>query len=173
MSSGQLQFKVGDKAVYPVYGVAEVVSVEDKSIPPGSAPRTYYVLKILDTDRRVLVPVATADENGLRPPMSEAEIEEIFIILEERTIAFDNQTWNRRYRGFMDKIRTGSVFDAAEVMRDLYCLKVEKSLSFGERKMLETARNLIVKEIAVSRGEDEEKVQAEIEKIFETDEAKE
>ena len=67
----------------------------------------------------------------------------------------------------MDKIKTGSVFDVAEVMRDLYRLQVDKSLSFGEKKMLETARNLVVKEIAVSRSESEENTQAEIEQIFE------
>jgi len=112
--------------------------------------------------------VNNAKNVGLRRPISEEEIEEIFAILKERTIAFDNQTWNRRYRGFMDKIKTGSVFDVAEVMRDLYRLKAEKSLSFGERRMLETARALIVKEIAVTREKSEENVQAEIEEIFET-----
>jgi CarD family transcriptional regulator len=115
-----------------------------------------------------MVPVNNAKSVGLRRPISEEEIEEIFAILRERTIAFDNQTWNRRYRGFMDKIKTGSVFDVAEVMRDLYRLKAEKSLSFGERRMLETARALIVKEIAVTREKSEEKVQAEIEEIFDT-----
>ena len=85
----------------------------------------------------------------------------------EQPVVFDNQTWNRRYRGFMDKIKTGSVFDVAEVMRDLYRLQVEKSLSFGEKKMLETARNLVVKEIAVARSRSEESTQAEIEQIFE------
>src|SRR5688500_19973732 len=70
-----------------------------------------------------MVPIANAGNVGLRPPISEKEILEIFAILRERTVAFDNQTWNRRYRGFMDKIKTGSVFDVAEVMRDLYRLK--------------------------------------------------
>ncbi|HEY6881870.1 MAG TPA: CarD family transcriptional regulator, partial [Polyangiales bacterium] len=128
----------------------------------------FYVLRILDTNRKIMVPVANARSVGLRPPISEKEILEIFAILRERTIAFDNQTWNRRYRGFMDKIKTGSVFDVAEVMRDLYRLKAEKSLSFGERRMLETARSLIVKEIAVARRKTEAKIQAEIEKIFES-----
>ena len=160
----QLQFKVGDKAVYPARGVAEVVSIEEKDI--AGSRQKFYVLKILDTEHKVMVPVANAKNVGLRPPISEAEIREIFSILKERTIAFDNQTWNRRYRGFMDKIKTGSVFDVAEVMRDLYRLKAEKSLSFGERRMLETARGLIVKEIAVARRKSEDKVRAEIEKIF-------
>jgi CarD family transcriptional regulator len=158
-------FKVGDKAVYPAQGVAEVVSIEEKDIAGNR--QKFYVLRILDTDRKIMVPVNNAVNVGLRPPISEQEIREIFEILRERTIAFDNQTWNRRYRGFMDKIKTGSVFDVAEVMRDLYRLKAEKSLSFGERRMLETARSLIVKEIAVARRKTEAKIQAEIEKIFE------
>lgn len=159
-------FKVGDKAVYPAQGVAEVISIEEKDIAGNRLK--FYVLRILDTNRKIMVPVNNAKSVGLRRPISEEEIEEIFAILRERTIAFDNQTWNRRYRGFMDKIKTGSVFDVAEVMRDLYRLKAEKSLSFGERRMLETARALIVKEIAVTRAKSEEKVQAEIEEIFET-----
>ena len=157
-------FKVGDKAVYPAQGVAEVISIEEKDI--AGSRQKFYVLKILDSDRKIMVPVSNAKNVGLRPPISEADIREIFVILKEKTIAFDNQTWNRRYRGFMDKIKTGSVFDVAEVMRDLYRLRAEKSLSFGERKMLETARSLIVKEIAVARRKSEEKIQAEIEKIF-------
>ena len=156
-------FKVGDKAVYPAQGVAEVISIEEKDIAGNRLK--FYVLRILDTNRKIMVPVNNAKSVGLRRPISEEEIEEIFAILRERTIAFDNQTWNRRFRGFMDKIKTGSVFD---VMRDLYRLKAEKSLSFGERRMLETARALIVKEIAVTREKSEEKVQAEIEEIFET-----
>jgi len=159
-------FKVGDKAVYPAQGVAEVISIEEKDIAGNRLK--FYVLRILDTNRKIMVPVNNAKSVGLRRPISEEEIEEIFAILRERTIAFDNQTWNRRYRGFMDKIKTGSVFDVAEVMRDLYRLKAEKSLSFGERRMLETARALIVKEIAVTREKSEEKIQAEIEEIFET-----
>ena len=158
-------FKVGDKAVYPAQGVAEVVSIEEKDIAGNR--QKFYVLRILDTDRKIMVPVCNARNVGLRPPISETEIREIFEILREKTVAFDNQTWNRRYRGFMDKIKTGSVFDVAEVMRDLYRLKAAKSLSFGERRMLETARALIVKEIAIARRKTEEKIQAEIEKIFE------
>jgi CarD family transcriptional regulator len=159
-------FKVGDKAVYPAQGVAEVISIEEKDIAGNRLK--FYVLRILDTNRKIMVPVNNAKSVGLRRPISEEEIKEIFEILRERTIAFDNQTWNRRYRGFMDKIKTGSVFDVAEVMRDLYRLKAEKSLSFGERRMLETARALIVKEIAVTREKSEENVQAEIEEIFDT-----
>jgi len=157
-------FKVGDKAVYPAQGVAEVISIEEKEIA-GNRQR-FYVLRILDTNRKIMVPVQNARSVGLRPPISEKEVREIFAILRERNIGFDNQTWNRRYRGFMDKIKTGSVYDVAEVMRDLYRLRAEKALSYGERRMLETARALIVKEIAISRGRSEDRIQAEIDKLF-------
>lgn len=158
------EFKVGDKAVYPTQGVAEVVSIEDRDI--AGARQRFYVLRILDTNRKIMVPVKNAQTVGLRQLISEEEISEIFEILRERTVAFDNQTWNRRYRGFMDKIKTGSIYDVAEVMRDLYRLKAEKSLSFGEKDMLEKARALIVKEIAIARRKTEEKILQEIEAIF-------
>ena len=166
MQARKHQFKVGDKAIYPARGVAEIVSIEEKDI--AGSRQKFYVLRLLDTEHRIMVPVANATSVGLRPPISETQIREIFKILKERAIRFDNQTWNRRYRGFMDKIRTGSVFEVAEVMRDLYRLRAEKALSFGERQMLEKARALIVKEIAVARRKSEEKVQEEIEKIFGT-----
>jgi len=158
------EFKVGDKAVYPAQGVAEVISIEERDIA-GTRQR-FYVLKIMNTDRRIMVPVKNAQTVGLRCVISEPEIQEIFEILRERTVAFDNQTWNRRYRGFMDKIQTGSIYDVAEVMRDLYRLKTGKSLSFGEKAMLEKARTLIVKEIAIARSRTETAVLDEIESIF-------
>jgi CarD family transcriptional regulator len=155
MQAGTYDFKVGDKAIYPKQGVTEVVSIEERKI--GSRTMEFYVLKPLDAKNndRIRVAVGPAKKVGL------------FALLEEQPVVFDNQTWNRRYRGFMDKIKTGSVFDVAEVMRDLYRLQVDKSLSFGEKKMLETARNLVVKEIAVARSKSEETTQAEIEQIFE------
>lgn len=159
-----MEFQVGDKAVYPAQGVAEVVSIDEKDI--AGSPQRFYVLRILDTDRKIMVPVSNADAVGLRQVINETEIREIFDILEETTIGFDTQTWNRRYRGFMDKIKTGSIYDVAEVLRDLYRLKTNKQLSFGERRMLDTARSLIVKEIAVARKEGEDKVKEEIEAIF-------
>jgi len=158
------EFQVGDKAVYPAQGVAEVVSIDEREI--AGTPQRFYVLRILDTDRKIMVPVSNADAVGLRQVISEQEIREIFDILEERTIGFDTQTWNRRYRGFMDKIKTGSIYDVAEVLRDLYRLKTSKHLSFGERRMLDTARTLIVKEIAIARERPEEAVKDEIEAIF-------
>ncbi len=157
-------FSVGDKAVYPAQGVAEVICIEEKDI--GGTRQRFYVLRILDTDRKIMVPVCNAASVGLRQVIGEEEIRDIFEILCEQSLPFDNQTWNRRYRGFMDKIKTGSIYDVAEVLRDLYRLKSDKPLSFGERRMLETARALIVKEVAIARGRTEEQIIAEIDALF-------
>ena len=156
------EFTIGDKAVYPSQGVAEVVGIEKKEV--YGKIQNFYVLRGLDTGLRILVPIDKADQVGLRKVAGRAEIEEVMEILRDKEVHVDRQTWNRRYRGFMEKIKTGSLFDVAEVYRDLYRLKSSKVLSFGERKMLDNAKQLIVKELAVARKWTEEKVEAELEK---------
>ena len=91
----------------------------------------------------------------------------MFDILKERDIPPDNQTWNRRYREYMDKIKSGSVYEIAEVLRDLSLLKFEKELSFGERKMLDTAKSLLVKELSLAQKIKEEDVEEELKELFE------
>jgi CarD family transcriptional regulator len=86
--------------------------------------------------------------------------------LRETNVKVDNQTWNRRYREYMEKIKTGSVYEIAEVLRDLVVLKVDKELSFGERKMLDTARNLLLKELTLATSTDELKQEEGIAAIF-------
>lgn len=157
-------FSIGDMAVYPAQGVAEVVGIEEKEIS-GKAMR-FFVLRIVDTDMRIMVPVAKAQEVGLRQIIGDEEIGEVYEILREKEIHVDKQTWNRRYRGFMEKIKTGSLFEVAEVYRDLYRLKFTKTLSFGERRMLDTAKNLIIKELSVARATTENKMEREIEQLF-------
>ena len=157
-----IDFRIGEKAVYPAHGVAEVIGIEKKEI--NTTVCSFYVLKVLATGMQILVPKEKADQVGLRPVATSSEIEEVFDILREKDVHIDKQTWNRRYRGFMEKIKTGSLFDVAEVYRDLYRLKSSKVLSFGERKMLDNAKQLIVKELAVATKWTEDKVEAELEK---------
>ncbi len=159
-----LQFQVGDKAVYPAQGVAEIVGIDEKEIS-GKVHR-FYSLKILDSDMRILVPVDKAEQVGLREVVQEDQIREVYDILKEKEVHIDKQTWNRRYRGFMEKIKTGSLFEVAEVFRDLYRLKTTKTLSFGERRMLDTAKGLIIKELSVAKKTTEGKVERELEKLF-------
>jgi len=157
-------FRPGDMAVYPAQGVAEVMGIEEKEIS-GKAQR-FFVLRIIDSDMRIMVPISKAQEVGLRQVASDDEIKEVYNILRDKEIHVDKQTWNRRYRGFMEKIKTGSLFEVAEVYRDLYRLKSTKTLSFGERRMLDTAKNLIVKELSVARRITESRMEREIELLF-------
>ena len=126
------EFKTGDKAVYPVYGVGTVTSVENKEIMGSTL--TFYTLKFMDTGMKVMVPKNNAKNVGLRPIISENEATNVLDILRDKDVKVDNQTWNRRYREYMEKIRTGSVIEIAEVLRDLYVLKVDKELSYSEKK---------------------------------------
>jgi len=158
------QFAVGDKAVYPVHGVAEVVALEQRDI--GGAPTPVYILKIIDSGLKIMVPTTNAGSVGLRYLITSKQVKEVYSILKSRDIPRDTQTWNRRYREYMEKIKTGSVFEIAEVLRDLCVLRVTKELSFGERKMLETARTLLVKELAIAKGVGEDKIADEIDTIF-------
>jgi CarD family transcriptional regulator len=160
----QPNFEVGDKAVYPVHGVAEVIALEKRNI--GGNQTSVYVLKILETGLTIMVPTANASAVGLRTIISNSDVKDVFNILRSAAATPDSQTWNRRYREYMDKIKTGSVFEIAEVLRDLSRLKGNKELSFGERRMLETARNLLVKELALAKRTSEIKIARELDAIF-------
>ena len=160
----QQTFKRGDKAVYPAHGVAEIQGVETKEISGNK--QTFYILKIHDNGMTIMVPTHNVKAVGMREIIDEEEVDEVYDILKERDITVDNQTWNRRYREYMDKIKTGSVYEVAEVLRDLSLLKFEKELSFGERKMLDTARSLLVKELSIAKACSEEEVFKDIQKIF-------
>ena len=154
------EFVIGDKAVYPSQGVAEVVGIEQKEIS-GRIQR-FYVLRVLESDNRIMVPTDKSGQVGLRRIAGEEEIDEVRQILRDKEVHVDRQTSNRRYRGFMEKIRSGSLFEVAEVFRDLYRLKGMKPLSFGERRMLDTARGLIVQELSVAQEQDENKIEQEL-----------
>lgn len=158
------EFTIGDKAVYPSQGVAEVVGIEQKEI--SGKLQKFYVLRVLESDNRIMVPTDKSSQVGLRRVAGEDEIGEVLQILREKEVHLDRQTWNRRYRGFMEKIRSGSLFEVAEVFRDLYRLKEMKPLSFGERRMLDTARGLIVQEISISQAQDETKVEQQIDRML-------
>ena len=158
------QFTVGDKAVYPVHGVAEVVAVESRSI--GGHATAVYILKIIETGLKIMVPTANAEAVGLREVISAREVTEVFDILRSREVARDTQTWNRRHREYMDKIKTGSVFEIAEVLRDLVRLRESKELSFGERRMMEMAKNLLIRELTVARRSTEKETSVEVDKAL-------
>lgn len=146
-------FTVGDNAVYPGHGVGEVVAVETKEMM--GCKQVFYSIKILETGMKIMVPKNNVKNVGLRPIISQSEASKVLGILQEKNVKIDNQTWNRRYREYMEKIKTGSVYEIAEVLRDLFLLKVDKELSFGERKMLDTARSLLITELSLATTQSE------------------
>ncbi len=157
-------FKVGDLAVYPAHGVGLIEAIEEKEI--GGSTLVFYVMRILENDMKIMIPKNNTETVGLRSIISKKDVERVYSILEEKDIKFTPQTWNRRYREYMERIKTGSIFDLAAVLRDLYILQMDKPLSFGERKMLETAKALLVKELSIARNREEEDIEKGIESIF-------
>ena len=160
----QTTFKVGDKAVYPAHGVGEVTAIENREISGTS--QTFYILRILDNGMKIMIPTTNVRQVGLREVISKDKVDKVFRILKAKDLSVDTTTWNRRYREYMEKIKTGSVFEVAEVLRDLYLLKSDKDLSFCELKLLDQARGLLIRELAVAKNCDEDEVEAEFKRIF-------
>jgi len=159
-----MMFQIGDKAVYPGHGVGVIEAIETKKI--SGRELMFYILRVLDNGMTIMIPRDNAGSVGLRGVIRKLEIPKVLQILKDRDVSVDNQTWNRRYREYMEKINTGSIFEIAEVLRDLYLLRSEKELSFGERKILDTAKNLLVKELAIVRDVKESDILREIRTIF-------
>ncbi len=159
------KFQVGDLAVYPAHGVGRIEAIETKVV--GGEEHDFYIIKVLENDMVIMIPTWNVESVGLRDVISESEIPEIYKVMKQkRETGTDNQTWNRRYREYMDKIKTGSIYEVAEVFRDLSLLKMTKDLSFGERKLFDTAQVLLVKELSTARNTDEKTILSEIEALF-------
>ncbi len=157
-------FQVGDLAVYPAHGVGVIEKIESQEI--SGCKQDFYVMRILDNDMIIMIPTTNVDHVGLRDIIAKTELPKLFSILKKRDVTLDSQTWNRRYRDYMEKIKTGSVFEVAEVYRDLLILRFDKELSFGERKMLDTARTLLVKEISLAKETSESQVKSDLDRMF-------
>ena len=158
-------FKIGDLAVYPAQGVGIIERIEQKKI--SGCQQDFFVMRILENNMIIMIPSSNVANVGLRQIIDRKEVSKVFSILKERDICVDdNQTWNRRYRDYMEKIKSGSVYEVAEVYRDLTNIQQDKELSFGERKMLDTARSLLIKEISLAKNMKEEDVERDIQLNF-------
>jgi len=154
-------FKVGDLAVYPAHGVGRIERIEMREI--AGSQESFLIIRILENNMIIMVPSSNTSSVGLREIVNSDEVSKIFSILQKSDKSVDDgQTWNRRYRDYMDKIKSGSVFEIAEVFRDLSTINRVKELSFGEKKMLDTARSLLVKEISLAENMKEEDVERDI-----------
>lgn len=164
MISEEKRFNVGDSAVYPSHGVAVVKRIDERVV--GGQTKSFYVLQVVETQMTIMVPVDNADAVGLREIISDKEVLNVYKILKTRDVKIDQTTWNRRFREYSEKIKTGSVYEIAEVLRNLFLLRTAKDLSFGERKMLDQAKALLVKEISLAKKTKEDAIEAEIQTIF-------
>ncbi|MGD8835799.1 MAG: CarD family transcriptional regulator [Desulfobacteraceae bacterium] len=159
------RFKVGDLAVYPAHGVGRIEAIETKVV--NGEEHDFYIMKVLENGMVIMIPTWNVESVGLRDVISKKEVPKIIdVIKSKRELTIDNQTWNRRYREYMDKIKTGSLYEVAEVFRDLSLLKFTKDLSFGERKLYDTAHTLLIKELSTAKNSDEKTVTKEIEALF-------
>jgi len=150
--------------VYPAHGVGVIEAIENREIMGNR--QHFYVMKILGNNAKIMIPKNGAESVGLREVITEEEIPRIYEILSERNVQVDKQTWNKRYKEYWEKIKTGSVYEIAKVLRDLFTLKLDKDLSFGERKMMDTAKSLLIMEISIAANCEEREVERNLSNIF-------
>jgi len=161
-------FKVGDVVVYPIHGVARITEIRTERI--GDSQQLCYILeteiKTANEKPVIKLPVDKVESNRVRKIVEEAEVPKVIAILTKRGLKTDTQTWNRRHREYQEKMRSGSIFQAAEVYRDLSLLKENKDLSHGERRLFDQARNLLIKEISIAKRTEESEIERTISNIF-------
>lgn len=160
------KFQIGDLAVYPAHGVGRIEAIEQRMI--NGETHDFYIMKILENNMVIMIPTWNVNSVGLRDIIDEEEIPNVYEVMKSfsKESITESQTWNRRYREYMDKIKTGSLYDVAEVFRDLSILKLSKDLSFGERKLYDTAQILLVKELSTAKNTDEATIASELESLF-------
>ena len=152
-------FNIGDKIVYPMHGAGIVDSIEEKNIL--GEKQTYYILK-MPGEVKVMVPTAKAEEVGVRGIIDKSSAEKVFGVLEANETEM-SMNWNKRYRDNMDKMKSGDIYEVADVVRNLSFKQKEKGLSTGEKKMLNNAKQILVSELVLT----EHATQNEIEDIVE------
>jgi CarD family transcriptional regulator len=155
-------FKVGDKAVYAAHGIGEVTGIEKREL--FGRKQKFYILRLLDSGMIVMVPMDAS--KNLRTIIPKSEVKKVFAVLKQQTVSIPKLTWNRRHRVYMDKLNSGSVYQVAEVLRELCLLRGRKELSFSERRVLDTARSMLVRELALARRVRESRIEKELDAIF-------
>jgi CarD family transcriptional regulator len=161
-----MSFSVGDKAVHPAHGVAEITQIEERLI--GSDKIDFYILRLVN-GKAGTIRVATnaVDRVGLRQVMSRRAAKTVLDELKKDEMAVTSQPWNRRYREYTKMLKSGSPIKVAKVLRDLSKVRAEKGeLSYGEKKLMEQARQLLITEMALARRVREETIERDIDKIL-------
>ena len=152
-------FNVGDKIVYPMHGAGTIDSIEEKDIL--GEKQSYYILK-MPGEVKVMIPTAKAEEVGVRNIIDKSSAEKVFSVLGKDETAMD-KNWNKRYRDNMEKMKSGDIYEIADVVRNLSFKQKEKGLSTGEKKMLNNAKQILVSELVLA----EHATQDEVERLVE------
>lgn len=146
-------FKVGDKVVYPMHGAGVIEAIKNMDVL--GKVKQYYILRMPIGDMKVMIPVSAVEDAGLRQVIDKETVCKVLEVLRKKRVA-STANWNRRYRAHLEKLKTGDIFAIAEVVRNLTCRDKEKGLSTCERKMLDTARQILVSELALAKDLDQE-----------------
>lgn len=156
-------FKIGDKVVYPMHGAGIIEAIEEKEVLGET--RQYYILRLPVGDMKVMIPIANCKEVGLREVIDDDGVQRVLGILSDKSSSMSDN-WNRRYRANLEKIKSGNIYEVAEVVRNLVKRDREKGLSSGERKMLENARQILVSELVLATEMEEDKTKSMIDQAF-------
>ena len=152
-------FNIGDKIVYPMHGAGTIDAIEEKNIL--GEKHNYYIIK-MPGEVKVMVPTDKAEEVGVRNIIGKEEAAKVMSVLGENETEM-SQNWNKRYRDNMDKMKSGDIYEVADVVRNLSFKQKEKGLSTGEKKMLNNAKQILVSELVLA----EHASQEEVEKLVE------
>ena len=153
-------YNVGDKIVYPMHGAGVIDAIEEKDIL--GEKQAYYILK-MPGEVKVMIPTAKADEVGVRNIIDKESADKVFGVLEKDETEMD-KNWNKRYRDNMEKMKSGDIYEIADVVRNLSFKQKEKGLSTGEKKMLNNAKQILVSELVLA----EHSSQDEVEQLIDT-----
>ncbi|HAI53079.1 MAG: CarD family transcriptional regulator [Limnochordia bacterium] len=156
-------YNVGDHVVYPMHGAGVIVAIEEREVL--GERQKYYIMQLPIGDMKVMIPMNAVDDLGLRQVIGPEEVERVYQVLQGEETAMSSN-WNRRYRANMEKIKSGDIYEVAEVVRNLTIRDIEKGLSTGERKMLDTARQILVSELVIAQNSTREEVEEAIQEIF-------
>ena len=148
-------FNVGDKIVYPMHGAGTIDSIEEKNILGEN--QFYYVIR-MPGEVKVMVPTDRAEQIGVRNVIGKEEAEKVISILGEDETEM-SQNWNKRYRDNMDKMKSGDIYEVADVVRNLSFKQKEKGLSTGEKKMLSNAKQILVSELVLAEHASQDEVE--------------
>jgi len=158
-----MAFKVGDRVVYPHHGAA-VIEGKEKRVFDGQKT-DYFVLRITYGDLKVSIPVDKADEIGLREVINDEEVEEVFAVLRKKEARMPTN-WSRRFKNHVEKLKSGDIYQVAEVVRNLSLREADKGLSAGEKRMLARARQILVSELTFALNVDEETAESRLDDVL-------